>query len=370
MSTTRPLLITQDGELADEASRLAAVANCEPHRLTEPTEAGGRWREAPLVLLDERAAAAAAAAGLSRRAGVLVLCRVTTAALWRAAFEIGAELVLELPAEERQLVEALAEVVDASASRAGRVVAVLGGCGGAGSSVLSTVMAAVAADRGDRSLLLDCDPLGGGLDLAVGVEDLDGLRWSGLTVSGGRVAVNALHEALPQRRIGSGRLAVLSCDREGPSSGLTPEAVRAVIATGRRAGDTVVCDLPRSLPEPAVAGMRRADLAVLVVPATVRACAAAAQLADAVATSATCPLRLVVRGPAPGGLRVRDVERAIGFEAVSTMRPQPDLAAALDRRGLCAARRAVRGPAARSARDVLAALGGVEQPAATAVPAR
>ncbi|GAB3296537.1 septum site-determining protein Ssd [Parasphingorhabdus pacifica] len=370
MVTTRPLLITQDAELADEVSRLAAAANCEPERLEAPSEAGGRWREAPLVLLDEATAVSAAATEFPRRPDVFVLCRAPTPDLWRAAFEIGAEQVFVLPDEEAPLVESLAEVVDASARHDGRVVAVVGGCGGAGASALATATAAIAAHRGDRSLLLDCDSLGGGLDLTVGVEEVQGLRWSGLTVSGGRVAVTALHDALPERKIGSGRLTVLACDRDGPSAGLTPEAVRAVVAAGRRAGDTVVCDLPRSLPEAAKAGLRRADMTVIVVPAAVRACAAAARLAGAVAAAATCPVRLVVRGPAPGGLRVRDVERAVGLDAIATMRPQPDLPAVLDRHGFCAAERAARGPVSRAAKELLTALDSPETPGATAVTAR
>lgn len=360
MPTTRPLLITQDADLADEVFRLAAVAGREPSRLPEPTAVGGRWRDAPLVLLDATAAMACAGAELPRRRGVLVLCRAPTSELWRAAFEIGAEHVITLPADETQLVEVFAEVGDASAARTGRVVAVVGGRGGAGASVLATATAAAAAQRGDRSLLLDCDAQGGGLDLAVGAEATSGLRWSGLTVSGGRVAVSALHESLPEHRIGSGRLTVLSCDRDGPSTGLTPEAVRAVIAAGRRAGDTVVCDLPRSLPEAAITALRWADLTVIVVPAEVRACAAAAQLAAVVVDSSSGPVRLVVRGPAPSGLRISDVERAVGLDVVGVLRPQPDLSAVADRRGLCSGRAGMRGPLARTAHDVLAALGGVE----------
>lgn len=360
MSTPRPLLITQDAELADEVLRLAAVAGCEPQLLAEPAAAGPAWRDAPVVLVDEVAAVAGAAAGLPRRRGVLVLCRTSTSELWRAAFEVGAEQVLALPAEEDQLVEVFAEVVDASAPRTGRVVAVVGGCGGAGASALATVIAAVAAHRGDQALLLDCDARGGGLDLAVGVEATSGLRWSGLTVSGGRLPVSALHESLPEHRIGSGRLTVLSCDRDGPSTGLTPEAVRAVVAAGRRAGDTVVCDLPRSLPEVAIAALRWSDLTVIVVPAQVRSCAAAARLAGELGEVSSGPVRLVVRGPAAGGLRVEDVRCAVGPQVVAVMRPQPDLPAVMDRRGLCTTRSAVRGPVARAAREVLGALDGLE----------
>ncbi|MBB5153992.1 septum site-determining protein Ssd [Saccharopolyspora phatthalungensis] len=349
--TTAPLLVAQDSTLAEEVSRLAAAAGGELEHTQMP--AAPSWRTAPLVLLD--AQAVGVADGLPRRRGVVVLCRDPTPDLWRAAFEIGAEHVLEMPADEAGLIELLADAADVPA-QGGRVLAVLGGCGGAGASVLATAAAVVAARGGERSLLVDCDPLGGGVDLAVGAEATDGLRWSGLAVNAGRLAASALHEALPKRRIGSGAITVLSCDRDGPSTGLTPEAVRAVVGAGRRAGDTVVCDLPRSLPAAAAAGLRQADLAVVVVPAEVRACAAAARAVASIREHAAGPIRLVVRGPAPGGLRAADVARAVGEEVLTVMRPQPRLPAVLDRGGFTTTGPTRRGPVTRAAQEVLTAL--------------
>jgi secretion/DNA translocation related CpaE-like protein len=356
MSTTRALLITSDDALAEEVFRLAAVVGCEPRRLSDPASVGECWRTASLVLLDGKAAAEGAALGLPRRRGVLVVSSQQAPDFWRAAFELGADQAVELPADESTLVELLAEAMDSSTTRAGRVLAVVGGCGGAGASVLATVTAVVAARRGDRCLLLDCDPLGGGLDLAVGEEASEGLRWSGLTVSGGRVAASALHEALPSRRIGSGALTVLSCDRDGDSSGLTEQAVRAVIAAGRRAGETVVCDVPRSLPEAAAAALRLADLTLVVIPAEVRACAAASRLVAGLRDCSTGPIRAVVRGPAASGLKIADVESAVGLDVLTAMRPHPGLPAAMDRSGLGTGRFASRGPVARASRDVLTEL--------------
>lgn len=277
--------------------------------------------------------------------------------LWRVAFELAAERVVELPRDETYLADLLAEGVEASAPRAGRVLAVIGGCGGAGASTLATATAVVAARQRRDCLLLDCDPLGGGLDLAVGAEALGGLRWSGLSVSGGRVSVGALHEALPRRGVGSGALTLLSCDRDNATRGRTPGAVRSVIAAGRRAGETVVCDLPRVLDEPAAEAVRQADLTTVIVPAQVRACAAAAGLVTGL-RDVTTALSLVVRGPAPGGLKVADVGRAVGLDVLTAMRSQPGLPATLDRSGLCSSGAALRGPLARGAREILTALDG------------
>ena len=61
--------------------------------------------------------------------------------------------------------------------RRGAAVAVVGGCGGAGASVLAAALAVTAVRHGGRALLVDCDPLGGGLDLVLGAEHVAGLRW-------------------------------------------------------------------------------------------------------------------------------------------------------------------------------------------------
>ena len=353
---TPPLLITADAELTEDVLRLAAVSGCELDRATDPLSVGDRWRTAPLVVLDGPSAEAGAESGLPRRPGVLILARAPSDELYRSAFRIGADQEICLPSDEDHLIELFAEVVDRAAPRSGRVLAVVGGCGGAGASVLATAVAVTAARRGERSLLVDCDPLGGGLDLAVGAERTGGARWSGLDVSGGRVAASALHEALPQHRIGSGSMTVLACDRDGPSSGLTPQAMHAVIAAGRRAGETVVCDLPRGLSESAVAGLRQADLTLVVVPAEVRACAAAARLVAAIRDSSAGPLRLVVRGPAASGLRMADVGRAVGIDVLAAVRAQPGLSTALDRGGFCAVRNQQRRAVEQTAREVLSAL--------------
>jgi secretion/DNA translocation related CpaE-like protein len=232
------------------------------------------------------------------------------------------------------------------------VLAVVGGRGGAGASVFAAAVAVTAVRDGARVLLVDCDPLGGGLDLVLGAEDLGGLRWPGVGVEDGRVPATALHAALPAPPVGprTGELGVLSCDRS--AHGPAPAAVRAVVEAGRRAGDTVVCDLPRYPTDAAVAALGGADLVALVVPADVRSCAAGARVAALLAEHGP-PVRLVVRGPAPGGVDAAEVARALGLPLLAAMRPEPGLARALER-GEAPAR--PRGPLAGAARAVLAEL--------------
>jgi secretion/DNA translocation related CpaE-like protein len=348
----RPVAMVGRDELAGDLARLAAAAGCELDRANGVAAMRGRWSEAPLVLLDAEAAAACAIARLPRRDGVVIATAGTPPPdVWERAVAVGAEHVATLPDAEPWLVGALADAAEAPA-RPGRVLAVLGGRGGAGASVLAAAVAVAAAAEQRDVLLVDCDVLGGGLDLVLGAEDLGGLRWSGLAMAGGRLAASSLHAALPAPLLtaGAGRLTVLSCDRDGP--GPDPDAVHGVCAAGRRAGEVVVCDVPRHPCDAGSAALQSADLAVLVVPAEVRACAGAATVA-AWAAGHGAPLHVVVRGPAPGGLAPAEIAEALALPLLAAMRPQPGLAGALDR-GQAPGRG--RGPLARAAAGVLARL--------------
>src|SRR5690349_916184 len=64
----------------------------------------------------------------------------------------------------------------------GLVLGVVGGSGGVGASSFAAVLAATAG----RSLLVDLDVAGGGLDVVLGIEAEAGARWSGLHLAGGR----------------------------------------------------------------------------------------------------------------------------------------------------------------------------------------
>lgn len=361
----RPVMMMAPGELADEVTRLAAAAGCDPHRITDFGHARELWSGAALLLLDIEAAQVSAGSGLPRRDGVVVVCADGDPRVWRCAVAVGAQHVVELPAGEAWLVGALADALESPADP-GRVLAVLGGRGGAGASVFATAVAVAVAESGRHAMLVDCDALGGGLDLTLGAEQLDGLRWSGITLGGGRVPATALHAALPAPRLrGKGGLTVLSYDRpdydrpdhDHAGSGPDAVAVRTVCDAARRAGDTVVCDVPRYPAEPGTAALEMADLAVLIVPAEVRACAAAAAVAARVRRYGVA-LQLVVRGPAPGGITPRDVSRVLDLPLLTAMRPQPGLGGALDRGALPGRSR---GPLSSAARQVLAALHGADR---------
>lgn len=319
-----PLIVTGDPELLDDLLRLAAAGGAEVDVAPDPAAARPRYVRAPLVMVGVDQARACARAHLPRRPRVVLVGRSETdPAPWELAELVGAQHVAILPAAEPWLVDRLG--AGGVPHRDGRVIAVLGGRGGAGASVLAVALALTGARAALRTLLVDADPLGGGLDLLLGWEDLDGLRWPELSQADGRVDPPALVRALP----GRGDLSLISWDRGDPLS-LPVHAMAATMDAGRRGRDLIVVDLPRQLDDAAVLALEAADRALLVVPAELRATAAAARVA-AVAAPHCTNLAVVVRGPAPGRLRAREVAEALGLPLAGALRPEPGLPASLER---------------------------------------
>lgn len=339
---SRPLVITGDDELLDDLLRLAAAAGVEVEVAAEPGPVRQRFTGAPLILLGADQVEACLRARAPRRADVVVVGRDEDPP-WDGAQRIGASQVAVLPAAETWLVDRLAGAMVPGPPAA--VVAVLGGRGGAGASVLAAGLAVTAAARNRRVLLVDADPLGGGLDLTLGWEDHDGVRWPELTAASGRLDPGVFVGALP----GRGDLALLSFDRRELASA-PATAMSAVIAAGRQARDLVVVDLPRYLDEGAVAALQAVDQALLVVPCEVRAATAAAKVA-ARASSHCGQVRLVVRGPSPGGLTAEEISRLLGLPLAGAMRPELGLPATLE--GGLAPTSTGRGPLAMLCRQLV-----------------
>ncbi|MBK1785100.1 septum site-determining protein Ssd [Prauserella cavernicola] len=344
----RPLVVASDDTVLDEIQRIAAAVGCESEWVRDLGAAREHWAHAPLVLVDDTAALLDTP--LPRRADVLLVCKgAPEPASWRRAFALGARDVVTLPDGEDTLVAAFADVAEGPSDRRGRVLAVVGGRGGAGASVLAASVGLGVARTGGSALLVDCDPLGGGVDLLLGSEQTDGVRWPGLRVQSGRVSMAELEAALPARKIGAGRLSVLSCDREGP--GPSSDAVAAVVEAGRRAGRTVVCDVPRHPDAAAAEALRHADLVVLVVPAEVRSCVGATR----VLAGLDCPgeVRVLARGPAPDGLSPGEVADAVGVALLGSVRTDRGLARAVERGAFNPRPGSALGRAARTVLDAL-----------------
>ncbi|MFI1282514.1 septum site-determining protein Ssd [Streptomyces sp. NPDC020858] len=328
----RPLIITEDPVLLDDLLRLCAAAGAEPHvhhavpgqggagaeedgglagsgaagvEGTSGGSAGGvGWEAAPLVLVGDDAARRVR--GAPRRDGVFLVGRdLDDPLVWQRALEIGAEEVLRLPDAESLLVDRIADVVE-GAGRPALTVGVIGGSGGAGASTLACALAVRAARAGERTILIDGDPLGGGMDVMLGGESAEGLRWPDFAGSRGRVGAGALEESLPELHA----LRVLSWDR-GDRVVVPPAAMRSVVAAARRRGGVVVVDLPRRVDEAVAEVLAQLDLVLMVVPGELRAVAAAGRVAAGVRMAAR-DVRVVVRGRCPGGLDAEAVAGLLG----------------------------------------------------------
>lgn len=322
---SRPLLVTNDAELLDDVLRLAAAADVEIDVAHAATHARHSWIGAPLVLVGGDMAEEMARCKPSRRGGVLLFGDdPDDADIWQQAVALGVEHVVFLPGSEAWLVDRIADAAEGDQADA-HTVCVLGGRGGAGASTLATALALTGTRTGRHTLLVDGDPLGGGIDLALGSEDSSGSRWSDFIDTRGRVSGTALRGALPQVE----DLRVLSWMRD-QTSAVPVEAMRSVLAAARRGSDLVVVDLPRSLDAAAEDALLRATTALLLVPAEVRATVAAARVA-AVASRYVTDLRAVVRAPSPSGLSAEVVAESLGLPLAGEIRWESGLPVAMDR---------------------------------------
>jgi secretion/DNA translocation related CpaE-like protein len=320
-----PLVVTGDPDLLDDLLRLAAAGGTEVEVASDVAAARDRYPVAPLVMIGVDQIGACLRARLPRRRRVVLAGRGQLPdPVFSAARALGVDHVVTLPTAEPWIVDRFAERRATTAS-AGRILAVIGGRGGAGASILSAGLAVTAVTAGHRTLLIDADPLGGGLDLVLGWENVDGLRWSALARAGGQVDPRALLDSLPHR----GDLVLLSFARDqGPL--LPVEAMAKTLDAGRRARDVIVADLPRHLDDASALALQAADRAVLIVPAELRAAVAASRVVRMIRAHRD-DLSLVVRGPAPGKLKAREVATALKLPLAGTLRPDPALCEALER---------------------------------------
>jgi hypothetical protein len=214
------------------------------------------------------------------------------------------------------------------------VVGVVGGSGGVGASTFAAVLAlgAARATRGP-AVLIDLDPIGGGIDVLLGVQSIPGLRWSGVSGAGSPLLAESLgfqHQGSDRNTAGPvdrrvfrlwaarrrrrrpnavtpvkgafaecpqwDSVAVLSADT--PS--LPPPEVASRVVDRARAGSPVVFDLSRcpSVTRDVVLG--RCGLIVLVAHGRGRAIAGARSVRKPLRD---LPVGLVVRGGGPIGPR-------------------------------------------------------------------
>ncbi|MGK5532838.1 septum site-determining protein Ssd [Streptomyces sp. URMC 129] len=320
------LILTENEDLLDDLLRLCAAAGAEAEVVHGAPVSAAQWERAPLVLVGDDPATARPEPGRwpGRRPGVLLVGHdLDDHTIWARGVALGAEQVLHLPGDEPWLADRIADAVDRPGTPA-LTVGVLGGRGGAGASSLACALALTAARQGHRTMLVDGDPLGGGLDVLLGGERAPGPRWPSFAAARGRLSAAALEESLPRLH----GLSLLSHDRTDTMR-LPAEAMCTVLTAARRGGGVVVLDLPRAADEAASEALAQLDLGLLVVPGELRAVAGARRVI-ATAGALVRDLRVVARPPGPGGLAGPELARLLGLPLAGELPDEPGLSAAAD----------------------------------------
>lgn len=263
------LLVTSSALLRSEVERIVAAAGAHLRVVADAAESGRHWEGAGAVLvgsdireLPPRRRAPAVLVGLDGEGD----------SLWHLAAALGAERVAVLPDAAAWLADHLSR--SRSPAPGGLVLGVTGGCGGAGATTAAVWIAQAAAGLGVRVLLVDGDPWGGGVELALAAEEHPGLRWPDLSDARGSIDPVQLSDSLPV----AGGFSFLSW----PASRDQPVPVAAsttvgVLDAARRGYELVVVDIGRRT-EPLQAFTWDCDRILVVVPAQLKAAVAAARL--------------------------------------------------------------------------------------------
>lgn len=258
-----PTVITADPAIADFVLAAGAAAGVDP----VVAEGLDRLTAGPggVVCVGIDRVEQVAPTGLPRDAVVLLLGRPEDESVlcqWSAP--LGASVVL-IPDGIRWLTQVLA---GGAGSRA-TVVALAGGSGGVGTSTSALGLATAAARRGLRSLLIDLDSTGGGIDLLCGVEQDPGWRWPRLSSAEG--FLGDLRGELPV----SDEVELIAMGRGDEHVVPGPAAVAAVLRSAARSHDFIVADLGGGTDPGARQCRLLADRTVLVCGSGVRPVAAA-----------------------------------------------------------------------------------------------
>ncbi|MCX6499033.1 MAG: CpaE-like family protein [Arthrobacter sp.] len=301
------LLVTGSEVLRGEVERIVAAAGRQLSLVRDVAEAAPYWDSAGAVLvgsdvpeLPYRRRAPAVLVGLSGEGD----------SVWHLAAAMGAERVAVLPEGGPWLAEYLSR--SNAADPGGHVLGVTGGCGGAGATTAAIWLAQAAARLGARVLLIDGDPWGGGLELALAAEDAPGLRWPDLAEASGSIDPDQLHEALPE----AGGFSFLSWpgNRERPKA-VDAAAVAGVLDAARRCYELVLLDIGRGR-EALRTFAWECDRVLVVLPAQLRAAVASARLVPELPPVDTA---LVIRAKPGAVLDIQLISEAVGQPVQSIM---------------------------------------------------
>ena len=304
------LLVTGAEVLRGEVERVVAASGGRLRTVAGIREAAPFWDAATEVLLGSDIRELPPR---GRSPAVLVGLGGDGDSLWQLAAAVGAERVAVLPGAASWLAEYLSRC--RTPERGGLVLGVVGGCGGAGASTAAVWLAAAAARQGVRVLLVDADPWGGGLELALAAEESPGLRWPDLADASGTIDPRQLADSLPR----AGGFPFLSWPgNKMRHDGVDHAVVAGVLDAARRGFELVILDIGRGR-EPLETFAWDCDRMIVVAPALLRAAVATARLLHDLPAVDTV---LVVRGSPGAPLDPELIAESVGLPLVGIM---PDI---------------------------------------------
>jgi len=310
---TPTTLISADSRLIHFAQASAAAVGAPLSVVSDPQAISTVWRAPSPVLIGSDQIHEVVTRALPRRDRVYLvgqadsyedLCR------WSAPLDA---LVIQLPDGNKWLSRVI--MGRAAGSDSGTVAAVVSGAGGTGASTLCVCLALAAVRDAVSVALVDCDAMGGGIDLILGAENTPGWRWDKL-----RNAVGQIADITPMLPAAEG-ITMVSMERNDPVP-VPGEALEAVIDCLARTHDLVLVDKGRDGQRPT--GVIRRT--VVVTNQTVRGVAATRAR---VKTLEESECGLVVRKP--GSVSPHDAARAVDIPLISQLPTVADLAQMADR---------------------------------------
>jgi secretion/DNA translocation related CpaE-like protein len=317
------LVLTSDPVLARHLLSVVAAVGLATEQPATDDALRRSWRSAAAVLVGRDGAGWVRDLALPSRSEVYVVGRDDDRGETYAWSTRLRAAVATLPADAPDLAAALSGLAAEAAS--GIVVALTGGAGGVGTSTLAAALAFAGARDDLRTLLLDTDPAGGGIDILLGAEHLPGWRWSRFAAARGHLGDIA--GQLPH----CDGVDVLAVDRSvRPAPALLPEQLAAVLDSAARSNDLTVVDLPRHLDAAHAEVLRRAGRVLLLARADVRGVAAADHAARALV--ARCRVLEVVVRTGPGrALAPELVADALELPLAGVLEEEPAVRTAADR---------------------------------------
>lgn len=197
----------------------------------------------------------------------LVVMGETTPDTWQLAVTYKAAHVAVLPEGQTWIVDHFA----APAINRALTVGVIPAIGGAGASTIASALAVHAKVNFRTVMLVDLDRQSAGLDIVCGAEDITGMRWDEIGNIPGKLRGDDILRAVP---VHDG-VHIMSWERDSPNQALVIPCVD-VLQQLSGVTDLLVLDFGASevFDDELV---KQLDVAIVVVPNTIRGCASAAR---------------------------------------------------------------------------------------------